>query len=79
MARKELNGFEVVSAVIPGDGAYRAAVAVKAIGVGGAPRFHGVLPGQTFATAHDADAAAVLELERLTGVDDEGQPVWSNA
>jgi hypothetical protein len=79
MARKELNGFEVVSAVIPGEGGYRAAVAVKALGFGGAPQFHAVLPGQTFKTAHDADLAAVRELERLADVDTDGQPVWPPA
>lgn len=77
MARKELNGFEVVSAVIPSDGSYRAAVAVKAMGLGGAPRFHAVLSDETFKTAHDADLAAVRELERLVDVDAEGEPVWA--
>ena len=76
MARKELNGFEAVSAVIPGDGGYRAAVAVKALGQGGAPQFHAILPGQTFKTAHEADQAAVQELERLVDVNDEGEPLW---
>ncbi|RRV06696.1 hypothetical protein EGJ27_13105 [Pseudomonas sp. v388] len=79
MARKELNGFEVVSAVIPSDGSYRAAVAIKAMGQGGAPRFHAVLPEETFKTAHDADLAAVRELERLVDVDAEGEPVWVQA
>lgn len=76
MARKELNGFEVVSAVIPGEGGYRAAVAIKALGFSGAPGFHAILPGQTFKTAHDADLAAVSELERLVDVDTDGEPVW---
>lgn len=76
MARKELNGFEVVSAVIPGKGGYRAAVATKALGFSGAPSFHAILPGQTFKTAHDADLAAVAELERLVDVDTDGEPVW---
>lgn len=76
MARKELNGFEVVSAVIPGEGGYRAAVAIKALGFSGAPGFHAILPGQTFKTAHDADLAAVAELERLVDVDMDGEPVW---
>lgn len=76
MARRELNGFEVVSAVIPGEGGYRAAVAIKALGFSGAPGFHAILPGQTFKTAHDADLAAVSELERLVDVDTDGEPVW---
>ena len=76
MARREMNGFEVVSAVIPGEGGYRAAVAIKALGFSGAPGFHAILPGQTFKTAHDADLAAVSELERLVDVDMDGEPVW---
>lgn len=76
MARREMNGFEVVSAVIPGEGGYRAAVAIKALGFSGAPGFHAILPGQTFKTAHDADLAAVSELERLVDVDTDGEPVW---
>ena len=79
MARKEFNGFEVVSAVIPGDGGYRAAVAVKGIGMGGAPKFCAIPSDQTFKTAHDADLAAVHELERLVDVDAEGEPVWAQA
>lgn len=76
MARKELEAFEAVSAVVPGEGGYSAAIAVKALGAGGAPRFHKVLPGQTFTTALDADDAATLELERLQGVSDDGELVW---
>lgn len=72
MARKELDGFEAVSAVVPGEGGYDAAIAVKGLGAGGAPRFHRVLPGQKFKTAHDADVAAGEELTRLTGIDAEG-------
>lgn len=79
MARKEINGFEVVSAVIPGEGNYRAAVAIKAIGMGGAPRFCAIPSDQTFKTAHDADVAAVRELERPVDVDAEGEPVWAQA
>lgn len=60
----------------PGEGGYRAAVAIKALGFSGAPGFHAVLPGQTFKTAHDADLAAVSELERLVDVDTDGEPVW---
>lgn len=72
MARKELSGFEAVSAVVPGDGGYDAAIAVKALGAGGAPVFHRVLPGQKFKTAHDADIAASDELTRLVDIDAQG-------
>ncbi|MEE3914496.1 hypothetical protein [Pseudomonas viridiflava] len=75
MARKEYEEFEAVSAVMPGEEGYRAAIAVKAR-AGGAPRFHAVLPGQTFKTAHEADLAASAELERLASVDAEGELVW---
>ena len=75
MARTEYEEFEAVSAVIPGEEGYLAAIAVKAR-AGGAPRFHAVLPGQTFKTAHDADLAAVQELERLVNVDAEGELIW---
>lgn len=44
MARKEYNGFEVVSAVMPAEQGYNAAIAIKALGAGGAPRFHALLP-----------------------------------
>jgi hypothetical protein len=73
MARKELNGFEAVSAVIPGEGGYDAAIAVKQLGAGGAPVFHRVLPGQKFKTAHDADVAASEELSHLTDIDVQGR------
>jgi len=72
MARKELNQFEAVSAVVPGEGGYDAAIAVKALGAGGAPVFNRVLIGQKFKTAHDADVAAAGELARLIDIDDEG-------
>ena len=72
MARKELNQFEAVSAVVPGEGGYDAAIAVKALGAGGAPVFNRVLAGQKFKTAHDADVAAAGELARLVAIDDEG-------
>lgn len=72
MARKELNQFEAVSAVVPGEGGYDAAIAVKALGAGGAPVFNRVLAGQKFKTAHDADMAATGELARLVDIDDEG-------
>ena len=73
MARKELNQFEAVSAVVPGEGGYEAAIAVKALGAGGAPVFNRVLAGQKFKTAHDADVAAADELARLVNIDDEGK------
>ncbi|RMQ49854.1 hypothetical protein ALQ04_01229 [Pseudomonas cichorii] len=78
MARKEFNEYEAVSAVVPGEGGYSAAIAVKALNEVGAPRFHRVLPGEKFKTAHDADLAATRELERLTGVDAEAELVWAN-
>lgn len=77
MARKELSNFEAVSAVVPGDGGYDAAIAVKAIGAGGAPVFHRVLSGQKFKTAYDADVAATAELARLSDIDAEGGLVFA--
>lgn len=79
MARKEFAHHEAVSAVVPGEGGYSAAVAVKALDGMGAPRFHKILDGQTFKTASDADDAAALQLERLVGVDEEGQLYWAPA
>jgi hypothetical protein len=76
MARKEVDVFEAVSAVVPGEGGYSAAIAVKALGAGGAPRFHKVLPGQVFKTALEADDAAVVELQRLNGVSDDAELIW---
>lgn len=76
MARREFEQFEAVSAVVPGEGGYSAAIAVKALNAGGAPRFHKVLPGQTFKTAMAADDAACAELERLAGVSDEAELLW---
>ncbi|KQB55556.1 hypothetical protein AQS70_00035 [Pseudomonas endophytica] len=80
MARKEFEQFEAVSAVVPAQmgvaGAYHAAIAVKALYEGGAPRFHKVLSEQTFATATAADAAAVEQLKRLQGVTDDAELVW---
>lgn len=73
MARKEFNGFEAVSAMVPGEDGYDAAIAVKALGAGGAPIFHRVLAGQKFKTAHEADVAASAELERLASIDAEGE------
>ena len=76
MARKEFDVFEAVSAVVPGEGGYSAAIAVKALGAGGAPRFHKVLAGQIFKTALEADDAAVGELARLNGVSDDAELIW---
>ncbi|MDF0731102.1 hypothetical protein P0Y43_10235 [Pseudomonas entomophila] len=74
MARREFPGFEAVSAMVPAQGGgYHAAIAVKALGMGGAPRFHKVLDDQLFTSAVAADAAATAELERLQGVGDEGE------
>ena len=58
MARKAFETFEAVSAVVPREGGYHAAIATKAIGGSGAPRFHKVLEEQTFKTAREADEAA---------------------
>lgn len=77
MARKAFEGYEAVSAVVPADGSYRAAIAVKALEGGGAPQFHKVLDGQTFSTAHAADLAACEVLEQLQGVDADGGLRWA--
>ena len=79
MARKEFAHHEAVSAVVPGEGGYSAAVAVKALDGMGAPQFHKILDGQTFKSASDADDAATVQLERLIGVDEEGQLAWASA
>jgi len=76
MARREFLQFEAVSAVVPGESGYSAAIAVKDLGSGGSPQFHRILDGQTFKTAHDADQAAAMELERLSGVDTGGELLW---
>ncbi|MBC3481128.1 hypothetical protein HU761_04685 [Pseudomonas sp. SWRI59] len=77
MARREFPQFEAVSAMVPVEGGgYNAAIAVKALGLGGAPRFHKVLDGQVFKGAMAADEAACAELERLQGVSDEGELIW---
>ncbi|BCJ08637.1 hypothetical protein PRtIB026_A17080 [Pseudomonas sp. RtIB026] len=57
-------------------GGYYAAIAVKALVMGGAPRFHKVLDGQVFQSAIAADQAACAELERLQGVSEEGELVF---
>ena len=75
MARKEFAQFEAVSAVVPVEpGTYHAAIAVKALYEGGAPRFHKVLIDQTFKTATEADAAQ--KLEALQGVTEDAELVW---
>lgn len=76
MARKEFKDVEAVSAVMPGEGGYSAAIAVKAHHAGGAPRFHPVLADQKFKTAHEADQAASQELARLVDVDGDGELVF---
>ncbi|WP_332846459.1 hypothetical protein [Pseudomonas lactucae] len=79
MARKQFAHHEAVSAVVPGEGGYSAAVAVKALDGMGAPRFHKILEGQRFKTASDADDAATVQLERLIDVDQDGQLTWASA
>ena len=77
MARKEFAQFEAVAAVVPVEpGVYHAAIAVKALYEGGAPRFHKILPDQTFKTATAADAAATQQLEVLQGVTEGAELVW---
>jgi hypothetical protein len=76
MARKAFDHFEAVSAVVPGEGGYHAAIAVKAIGGTGAPRFHKVLEAQIFKTANEADLAAAKELTRLKDVKEDADLLW---
>ncbi|MGK0149155.1 hypothetical protein [Pseudomonas putida] len=77
MARREFQHFEAVSAMVPVEGGgYTAAIAVKALGMGGAPRFHKILDGQVFKGAVAADEAATAELRRLQGVSEEGELIW---
>lgn len=76
MARKAFETFEAVSAVVPGEGGYHAAIAVKALGGSGAPRFHKVLDDQIFKTAHAADEAAAKKLTGLKDVSDDAELVW---
>ena len=40
MARKEFQHHEAVSAAVPGEGGYSAAIAVKGLGAGGASNDH---------------------------------------
>jgi hypothetical protein len=77
MARREFEQYEAVSAVVPGDGGYSAAIAVKALGAGGAPRFHKVLEDRSFAKAFEADDAATAELARLHNVSEDGELIWA--
>ncbi|TWC55250.1 hypothetical protein FBY04_11010 [Pseudomonas sp. SJZ080] len=76
MARKAFEHFEAVSAVVPGEGGYHAAIAVKTLGGSGAPRFHKVLAGQIFKTANEADLAAAKELTRLKDVKEDTDLLW---
>ncbi|MCP1497637.1 hypothetical protein J2Y86_002344 [Pseudomonas migulae] len=76
MARKAFETFEAVSAVVPREGGYHAAIATKAIGGSGAPRFHKLLEEQTFKTAREADEAAALQLTHLKGVNEDGELIW---
>ncbi|WP_296180066.1 hypothetical protein [Pseudomonas sp. UBA1879] len=77
MARKQFQHHEAVSAAVPGEGGYSAAIAVKGLGAGGAPTFHRVLQEQKFTTALAADQAAVDELERLIDVTSEGELMFA--
>ena len=79
MARRQFAHHEAVSAVVPGEGGYSAAVAVKALDGMGAAQFHKILDGQKFKTASDADDAATLQLECLVDVDEEGRLSWATA
>ncbi|ALI11081.1 MULTISPECIES: hypothetical protein [Pseudomonas] len=77
MARKAFETFEAVSAVVPKEGGgYLAAIATKAIGGSGAPRFNKVLEDQSFKTATEADDAAAVLLTHLQGVSEDGGLVW---
>lgn len=77
MARRVFSQFEAVSAMVPAEGGgYHAAIAVKHLVDGGAPRFHKVLDGQHFTSAIAADDAASAVLERLQGVGDEAELLW---
>lgn len=76
MARKAFETYEAVSAVVPREGGYYAAIATKEIGSSGVPRFNKLLEDQTFKTAKDADEAAALELTRLKGVSEDGDLIW---
>lgn len=78
MARREFTHFEAVSAMVPVEGGgYNAAIAVKALAMGGAPRFHKrSWTGRCSKGAVAADEAATAELQRLQGVSEEGELIW---
>jgi hypothetical protein len=76
MARKAFEHFEAVSAVVPCEGGYHAAIAVKALGGSGTPRFHKVLAGQIFKSAKEADLAAAKVLTRLKDVKEDTDLLW---
>lgn len=76
MARRVFVGFEAVAAMVPCEGGYNAAIAVKGLGATGAPRFHKVLEGKLFKSALAADDAANAELVRLQGVTADAELVW---
>ena len=76
MARKAFETFEAVSAVVPREGGYNAAIATKAIGGSGVPRFNKLLEEQTFKTAKEADEAAARQLTHLKGVGEDGELIW---
>ncbi|MCX2899372.1 hypothetical protein [Pseudomonas mandelii] len=76
MARKAFETFEAVSAVVPREGGYYAAIATKAIGGSGAPRFNKLLEDQTFKTAKEADEAAAMQLTHLKDVGADGELIW---
>ncbi|WP_296250399.1 hypothetical protein [Pseudomonas sp. UBA4194] len=77
MARKVFEQHEAVSAVVPSDEGYHAAIAIKTLEGGTPPRFHKVLEGQTFKTALAADMAAAEVLETLQAIDAEGAPSFT--
>lgn len=80
MARKAFETFEAVSAVVPREGGgYYAAIATKAIGGSGAPRFNKLFEDQAFKTAMEADDAAAVRLTHLQGVSEDGGLVWKSA
>ncbi|MDF2487543.1 MAG: hypothetical protein K0S77_165 [Pseudomonas sp.] len=76
MARREFQRFEAVSAMVPGEGGYSAAIAVKHLHGGGTPRFHKVLDGQLFKSALAADDAACVQLARLRDISQDGELIW---
>ena len=77
MARRVFEQHEAVSAVVPTEGGYHAAIAIKALEGGAPPRFNKVLEGQIFKTAMAADTAAAQVLETLQAIDAEGAPSFT--